>query len=111
MKFMKINKNYDTQAKCLKLLEVLPWGKTVRCTFCVSKAVNQIKTEQGRYSCKNCKKSFSVFVGTIFEDTHLPLPRWIQIITLMLNAKSSISAKEIERNLGVTYKTAYYTCM
>jgi transposase-like protein len=41
----------------------------------------------------------------------MELPKWFQIITLMLNAKSSISAKEIERNLGVTYKTAYYACM
>ncbi|WP_369074223.1 IS1595 family transposase [Confluentibacter sediminis] len=76
-----------------------------------SDKVKPIKTEQGRYSCKNCKRSFSVLVGTIFEETRLSLPKWFQIITLMLNAKSSMSAKETERNIDVTYKTAYYTCM
>jgi transposase-like protein len=111
MNLIEVTKNYHTQAKCLKLLEQLRWGKTVKCTFCSSKTVKSIKTEQGRYSCKNCNKSFSVIVGTIFEETRLPLPKWFQIITLMLNAKSGISAKEIERNLGITYKTAYYACM
>lgn len=111
MNLIDVTKNYNTQAKCLKLLEQLRWGKTVRCTFCESKLVKEIKTEQGRYSCKVCNKSFSVIVGTIFEETRLPLPKWFQIITLMLNAKSGISAKEIQRNLGITYKTAYYACM
>lgn len=111
MNLTEVNKNFNTQAKCLKLLEQLRWGKTVRCTFCTSDKVKAIKTEQGRYSCKNCKRSFSVLVGTIFEETRLSLPKWFQIITLMLNAKSSMSAKEIERNIAVTYKTAYYTCM
>ena len=52
-----------------------------------------------------------MIVGTIFEETRLPLPIWFQGIALMLNAKSSMSAKEIQRNLGITYKTAYYVCM
>lgn len=111
MNLAQVHKNYNTQAKCLKLLEQLRWGKSVKCTFCSSTKVNPIKNEQGRYSCKNCKRSFSVIVGTIFEETRLPLTKWFQIITLMLNAKSGISAKEIQRNLGITYKTAYYTCM
>lgn len=111
MNLIEVTKNYNTQAKCLKLLEQLRWGKTVKCTFCDSKEIKTIKTEQGRYSCKNCNKSFSVIVGTIFEETRLPLPKWFQIITLMLNAKSGISAMEIQRNLGITYKSAYYACM
>lgn len=111
MNLIEVNKNFNTQAKCLKLLEQLRWGKNVKCTFCDSTNVKTIKTEQGRYSCKNCKRSFSVIVGTIFEETRMPLPKWFQIITLMLNAKSSVSAKEIQRNLGITYKTAYYACM
>jgi len=111
MNLIEVQKNYNTQAKCLKLLEQLRWGKSVKCTFCDSKKVKSIKNEQGRYSCKNCKRSFSVIVGTIFEETRMPLPKWFQIITLMLNAKSSVSAKEIQRNIGITYKTAYYACM
>lgn len=111
MNLIEVNKLYNTQAKCLKLLTQLRWGKTVKCTFCDSTHVKAIASEQGRYSCRNCKRSFSVLAGTIFEDTRLELSKWFQIITLMLNAKSGISAKEIERNVGVTYKTCYYACM
>jgi transposase-like protein len=111
MNLAEVNKNYNTQAKCLKLLEQIRWGKNVKCTFCDSNNVKSIKTEQGRYTCRNCNKSFSVIVGTIFEETRLELPKWFQVITLMLNAKSSMSAKEVERNMGFTYKTAYYVCM
>jgi transposase-like protein len=52
-----------------------------------------------------------VLVGTIFESTRLPLPKWFMIIATTLNNKSGISAKEIQRNYGLTYKTAYYVCM
>ena len=65
------------------------------------------KTAKNRHSCKNCKRSFSVLVDTIFEDTRLPSPKWFAIITLMLNSKSGISAMELQRNIGGSYKTSY----
>jgi len=52
-----------------------------------------------------------VTVGTVFEDSHLPLHQWFVIVGLMTNAKQGISAKEIERDAGVTYKTAWYCSM
>ena len=111
MTITELNKKYNTQLKCLNLLEKMRWDGHITCTFCGSEHTAPIKSERGRHTCKKCKKSFSVLSGTIFEDTRLPLPTWFQIINLMLNAKSGISAKEIERNIGVTYKTAYYTAM
>lgn len=108
---LELHKQYNTQAKCLKLLKDLRWGKTVKCTKCDNSNVRIVEEQKQRYICKNCNEQFSVFTDTIFEGTLLPLPTWFQIIGMMLNAKSSISAKEIERNVGVTYKTAYYTCM
>jgi transposase-like protein len=111
MTIIEVQKKYNTQAKCLKLLEQLRWGKVVKCTYCGSTKTNRQKSEKTRHTCKNCKRSFSVFVDTIFEDTRLPLPKWFVIITMMINSKSGISAKEIQRNTGVSYKTAYYTAM
>ena len=101
MNLTEVNKNYNTQTKCLVLLQKMRWGKSVKCTFCQSKKTKPIKSEKGRHTCNNCNKSFSVLAGTIFEDSKLPLPTWFQIITLMLNAKSGISAKEIQRNTEV----------
>jgi transposase-like protein len=111
MTLLEVQKKYNTQAKCLKLLEKLRWGKVVKCPYCHSNKTAPIKSEQGRHTCKNCKRSFTVFVDTIFEDTRLELPKWFIVITMMLNAKSGIAAKEIQRNIGGSYKTSFYIAM
>lgn len=108
---LEIHKKYNTQDKCLSLLAKLRWGKTVTCPFCEKKKVRVVNAQKRRYVCKSCKEQFSVFTDTIFEGTLLPLPTWFQIIALVLNAKSGMAAKEIQRHTGVTYKTAYYTAM
>lgn len=106
-----ISKTYNTQAKCLQLLESIKWGKVVTCTHCGSKETRQAKGEIGRHACRKCLKSFSVFGNTIFEETRLPLTKWFMAIAIVLNGKGGVSAKEIQRNLGITYKTAYYLLM
>lgn len=108
---MLLHKQYNNQEKCLELLKTIRWNGVVRCTNCDKTNVRLIKSQQGRYICKSCKTQFSVFTDTIFEGTRLPLPTWFHIIGTMLNAKTGISAKEIQRSTGVTYKTAYYTAM
>jgi transposase-like protein len=70
-----------------------------------------LKSETGRHNCKNCKRNFSVLVGAIFQDSRLLLSKGFQIITLMINAKMGVSAKKIMREVGVSYKTAWYACM
>ncbi len=111
MKITTIAKKYNTQAKCLNYLEKLRWDKTVKCPYCGSENNKRYKSQKNRHKCNNCKRSFSVLIDTIFEDTRLPLSDWFMIIGLMLNSKSGISSKELQRNIGVTYKTAFYTSM
>ena len=105
-----INK-YNTEAKCIALLEQIRWGKTVTCVFCGSKKTKLLKGKSRRHSCQNCNHTFSVKMGTIFEGTPMPMHKWFLVIASMLNSKSGISAKELQRNYGLTYKTAYYTAM
>ncbi len=64
------------------------------------------------YHClgKECKYQFSVIEGTIFKSTHLPINKWFMAAAFMLNAKKGISAKQMERDLAVSYKTAWYLC-
>ena len=102
---------FNTIDKCYKYLERLRWGKQPACPYCGSVHVVASRSEKHRYFCYDSKKSFSVTVGSIFEDTRLELTKWFTIIELMLNAKQGISAKEIQRNSGVTYKTAWYAAM
>lgn len=111
MNIIAIHKEYNTQKKCIQYLEKLRWNGVVKCTYCGSDHTKPAKGEQFRHSCRNCKRTFSVLLDTIFEHTRLPLPQWFVMIAMILNAKRGMSAKELQRHTGVTYKTAYYTAM
>ncbi len=88
----------------LELLRKTTLGKTVKCPYCGSEKNHCYKNRKNRHKCYDCKRSFSVLIDTIFEDTCLPLSNWFIAIGLMLNRKSGIASKEIQRNIGVTYK-------
>jgi transposase-like protein len=111
MNIKEVQKKFSTQDKCLSYLEKLRWGKTVKCAYCESERIIKSKSEQGRYKCYNCNKSFSVMVGTIFQDSKLKLPDWFLITTLVLNSKTGISAKELSRQTGVPLKTCWLAAM
>lgn len=111
MNLKQIQKKYGTQEKCLSFLRKMRYGKRLKCPYCDSKRVIEAKNDAGRYHCYNCNRSFSMLIGTIFEDTKLPLPDWFLIAGLMLNAKTGISASEISRDLGIPLKTAWLTSM
>lgn len=87
----------------------LRWPKGVCCPRCRSVDVRPITTRK-TWECKCCteKKQFSVKVGTIFEDSPLPLHKWLATIWLIANAKNGISSYEIHRAIGVTQKTAWF---
>src|SRR5580658_9927272 len=87
----------------------LRWSTGVKCPRCGSAEVRPIATRK-TWECKCCteKKQFSVRVGTIFEDSPLPLDKWICAIWMIVNAKNGVSSCEIARSLGVTQKTAWF---
>jgi transposase-like protein len=62
----------------------------------------------GLYKCKDCRKQFTVRMGTIFEESHLPLYKWLQAIHLMCSSKKGISSHQLHRVLECTYKTAWF---
>ena len=60
------------------------------------------------FQCASCKFQFSATTGTLFHDSHLPLSKWFAAISLMSDAKKGISASQLGRHIGMTYKTAWY---
>lgn len=64
----------------------------------------------GLYKCGACRAQFTVRMGSIFEESHLPLHKWLQAIHLMCSSKKGISAHQMHRVLEVTYKTAWFLC-
>ena len=65
-------------------------------------------TRIGVYKCKDCRKPFTVKVGTIFEDSHIPMRMWLQAIALLCASKKGISSNQLHRMLGITPKSAWF---
>ena len=63
---------------------------------------------EGLLFCGHCRQQYTVTVGTVFEDSKVPLHKWVYAIHLMCASKKGISSKQLERVLGVTYKTAWF---
>jgi transposase-like protein len=93
---------------CHDFLVGLRWANGVKCPHCGSDKVGSFSGKRMVSNCKNCKKQFTVKVGTIFEDSPLPLTKWIPAVWLIVNAKNGISSCELHRALGVTQKTAWH---
>jgi transposase-like protein len=93
-------------------LEALRWPHGAICPHCGS-ADQHYKlegkaTRPGVYKCSDCRDQFTVTVGTLFEDSKVPLNKWLQACYLMASSKKGISSKQLERMLGVSYKTAWF---
>lgn len=94
-------------------LEALRWPNGPVCPHCGHEGGWPIKGGRaGLYKCSSypCRKQFSVTVGTVFERSKVPLHKWLMAVHLMCASKKGMSAKQIERMLGVTYKTAWFIC-
>ena len=65
-------------------------------------------TRVGTYKCYQCRKPFTVKVGTVFEDSHVPMRFWLQAMYLLCSSKKGISSNQLSRTLGVTLKTAWF---
>jgi hypothetical protein len=100
MNLLQISRKFNTPDKCYKYLEKLRWGKKPVCPYCGSDRTVTLNSEFHRFHCYDCHKSFSVTVGTIFEDSRMPLPEWFYIVALMTNAKMGINTKKHGR-IGV----------
>ncbi len=70
--------------------------------------VGAIHYRKGVWKCGACRKQFTVTVGTIFEDSHIPLNKWLMAFHLLCASKKGMSAHQLHRMLGVTYKSAWF---
>jgi transposase-like protein len=102
--------------KAREHLENLYWPNGPVCRHCGNVDATRIKTLTGKSTrpglrwCNECDKPFSVTVGTIMEDSKIPLNKWVLAFHLMAASKKGMSAHQLHRMLGVTYKTAWFLC-
>jgi len=108
----------DDEIKCRELLEQVRWNGEPCCPKCgglkpykiTSKPTSKYKVRDGLYKCRECRKPFTVTVGTVFEDGHIKLGTWFMAFALLSSSKKGMSAHQLHRMLGITYKTSWYMC-
>jgi transposase-like protein len=109
MNLVELIKDFADENKCRTFLEKLRWPNGLECPRCKSAKVYRI-VKRDQLLCSSCEYQFSVTVDTIFHDTHLPLWKWFLATCLLCESKKGISACQIQRALGISYKTAWYLC-
>ncbi len=109
MNLPELIEQFRSEDKCREYLEDLRWPDGVRCPRCGNDSVSRIE-KRNQWECNeaSCRYQFSVTAGTVFHDSHLPLWKWFLAIYLIGESKKGISAKQLQRTLGVSYKTAWY---
>ncbi len=112
MNLIEVMEAFPDQESCIERLERIRWRGTPVCPFCECKDIKRKKEPSvgrvGRWHCSDCKASFKVTHGTVFHGTKIPLQKWFMAIALILNAKKGISSYELQRDLNLNQKTAWY---
>jgi len=104
---------FTDETKARRFLEAQRWPDGPHCPFCGQ--VDTIKSlpakgsmGPGWYHCNDCRRKFTVRVGTLYERSHVPLHVWLYATHLLCSSKKGMSAHQLHRMLGVTYKTAWF---
>lgn len=112
MKSVLSDKHFHNEQAAYDFVEARIWPEGPVCPHCggvdrISKMQGK-STRIGTYKCYQCRKPFTVKVGTIFEASHVPMRHWLQAMFLMSSSKKGISSNQLHRTLGCTLKTAWF---
>jgi transposase-like protein len=105
---------FQNEGAAFAFVEAVLWPDGPVCHHCGNCDPKRIKKMEGRttrrslYNCRECRKPFTVRMGTILEDSHLPLHLWLQIIHLMCASKKGVSTRQVQRMLQCSMKTAWH---
>jgi transposase-like protein len=108
------NPAFTDEDKAREFLEASRWPDGPVCPFCgqldTVKPLGGKSMGPGWYFCNDCRDKFTVRVGTLYERSHIPLHKWLLATHLVVSSKKGMSALQISRMLGITYKSAWFMC-
>ncbi len=104
---------FQDEAEAYKWVEAHLWPHGPQCPRCgvLGDRIHKMQgksTRIGAYKCRDCRKPFTVKIGTIFEDSHIPMHYWLQAIALLTASKKGISSNQLHRMMGITLKSAWF---
>jgi transposase-like protein len=102
--------HFHNEAAAIARLEAIVWPEGPICPHCggIDRITPVTGGRIGLRRCGDCKKQFTCKVGTVFEDSKVPVHKWFQAAHLLASSKKGISSHQLHRTLGVTYKTAWF---
>lgn len=108
------NPIFTDETAAREYLEAQRWPDAVNCPHCGSlDGITKMEGKShrpGLFNCNACRKPFSVTVGTVYERSHIPLHKWLLATHLLCSSKKGMSAHQLHRLLGITYKSAWFMC-
>lgn len=108
MSLVRFMEQYGTEAQCEQALVTLRWPRGFRCPGCGHDGASEFRRGTLRvWQCCSCRRQTSLYAGTIFEHTRLPLTKWFLAIYLMTQSKTHIAALELRRHLGISWRAAW----
>lgn len=106
MNVIQISQKFPTEIDALLYFEGIRWKNKPKCPYCKSKNIGD-RNKDFRFHCKNCQKSFSVTTGTMLHQTHIDFKTWLFAFSIIGDAKKGLSAMQLQRNLNISYPTAW----
>src|SRR5438552_15614877 len=117
MNLSELAQKFSTEDQAREFLEKTLWPDGPICPHCglvgeayllVPKPGAKTHARPGVWKCSGCRKQFTIKVGTIFEDSHIPLHKWLLVIHLLCASKEGMSSHQIHRQIGITYRSAWF---
>ena len=107
---LDFQKQFPDDAACLEWLKNYRWPNGIFCKKCGKVTTHHLMTTRRSFSCQECGHNVHTTSGTIYHKSETPLTIWFYTAYLMAQSRNGVSAKEVERATGVTYKTAWRMC-
>ena len=102
-----IIKAFPNEQSCLDHLHAIRWQDAELCPYCGGNRIYHF-SDRKSFKCGDCRKRFSIKVGTIFEDTKLPLQKWFMAIWMVTSHPKDIASTTLAKDLEITQKTAWF---
>ncbi len=116
LNLLSIAEHFSSEESARAFLENSLWPDGPRCPHCDSRKAYKLTAKpdskrpvrKGVYKCGECREQYTITVNTIFENSHIPLNKWLLAIHLLCASKKGMSAHQLHRMLGITYKCAWF---